>query len=231
MFASDCPTLHIEDWGVCAYDESCLRQDRLVTAHLSATGVDTLVLTQHPPTVTLGRRGSGDDLRCAESAFADREVSLYRINRGGLATAHEPGQLVVYPIMKLTVKDLRHFTSELLHVVIELLADYGLHGELKAGNPGVWVNGGKICSFGIALKRWVTSHGIALNLNNDLSTFDLIVPCGAATEKVTSLAHEAGRQVDMLIVKRAFVHYFCRRFGYRPIFTADDQYNKLAVET
>lgn len=208
--------LHIEDWGVCAYEQACSRQARMVAAHLSGSGNNTLVLTQHPPTVTLGRRGGEADLRCAESGFTAKGVALHRINRGGLATAHEPGQLVVYPVLKLPIKDLRHFTHGFLNTVVAVLAEYDLEGELKAGNPGVWVRGRKICSFGIALKRWVTSHGIALNINNDLSTFKLIVPCGVATEKVTSLSFEIGQQVDMREVKQQIVRQFCRQFGYRP---------------
>lgn len=199
------------------YADACEQQTQMVQAHLSGTGRDTLVLTEHPPTVTLGRRGSSADLRCAESVFADKGVALQRINRGGLATAHEPGQLVVYPILALPVKDLHHFTRGLLTAVIDLLADYGLQGQLKPGSPGIWVSERKICSFGIALKRWVVSHGIALNLNNDLKTFDLIVPCGVPTEKVTSLRNELGQPVDADRIKEQFVSNFCKSFGYEPV--------------
>lgn len=216
MSSVNASSLYIEDWGICAYDEACSRQTRMVAAHLADSGTNTLVLTQHPPTVTLGRRGGEADLRCAEAGLTAKGVALHRINRGGLATAHEPGQLVVYPVLKLPVKDLRHFTNGFLDTVVAVLAEYELEGELKAGNPGVWVRGRKICSFGIALKRWVTSHGIAFNINNDLSTFKLIVPCGVATEKVTSLSLETGQQVDMEEVKQQIVRQFCRRFGYRP---------------
>lgn len=231
MTTSASPTLHIEDWGTSAYAEACSRQARMVTAHLSHSGADTLILTQHPPTVTLGRRGSEADLRCTEPSLADRGVTLHRINRGGLATAHEPGQLVVYPVMNLPVKDLRHFTAGFLNTVIKVLAEYGLHGELKSGNPGVWVRGRKICSFGIAVKRWVASHGIALNVNNDLSTFELIVPCGVTTEKVTSLLHETGQQADMSQVKKQMVDLFCRQFGYHPVYATDQITSRLAMET
>jgi len=212
------PFLQIQDWGVLVYDKACARQMDMVQAHLSGCGVNTLVLTEHPATVTLGRRGGDSDLRCSTEDYSRRGVALQRINRGGLATAHEPGQLVVYPVMELSVKDLRHFTSGFLKVVVDLLAQYDVAGELKAGNPGVWVNGRKICSFGIALKRWVTSHGIALNVNNDLSTFKLIVPCGAPHEQVTSLAQETGGSVDMQQIKEQMVKLFSRQFGYQPVY-------------
>jgi lipoate-protein ligase B len=213
------PLLQIQDWGVLVYPQACARQQEMVQALLSGDGINTLVLTEHPATVTLGRRGGESDLRCGEDDFADRGVFLQRINRGGLATAHEPGQLVVYPVMELPVRDLRHFTSGFLKVVIDLLAQYGVVGELQSGNPGVWVKGRKICSFGIALKRWVTCHGIALNLNNDLSTFDLIVPCGVPHEQVTSLAREMGKPVDMQQSKELMATLFCQQFGYQPMFS------------
>lgn len=215
---TDAPLLQIQDWGVFGYEQACVRQQDMVQALLSGCGANTLVLTEHPATVTLGRRGGESDLRCGEDDFTRRGVALQRINRGGLATAHEPGQLVVYPVMKLPVRDLRHFTSGFLQVVVKLLAQYGVVGELKPGNPGVWVKGRKICSFGIALKRWVTCHGIALNLNNDLSTFDLIVPCGVPHEQVTSLARETGKPVDMQHIKEQMVILFCQQFGYQPVY-------------
>lgn len=211
------PLLQIQDWGVLVYDQACARQLDMVQALLSGCGVNTLVLTEHPATVTLGRRGGEADLRCHEKDFTDRGVALQRINRGGLATAHEPGQLVVYPVMELPVRDLRHFTSGVLQTVVDLLALYGVVGELQSGNPGVWVKGRKICSFGIALKRWVTCHGIALNLNNDLSTFDLIVPCGVPHAQVTTLARETGKPVDMQQIKEQMVNLFCQQFGYIPV--------------
>jgi len=214
--AKNAPMLQIQDWGVLVYDQACARQLDMVQALLSGCGSNTLVLTEHPATVTLGRRGGESDLRCGEEDFAHRGVALQRINRGGLATAHEPGQLVVYPVMELPVKDLRHFTSGFLQVVVDLLAQYDLIGELQPGNPGVWVKGRKICSFGIALKRWVTCHGIALNLNNDLSTFELIVPCGVPQAQVTTLARETGKPVDMQQIKEQMIKLFCQQFGYQP---------------
>lgn len=218
MTFQNAPLLTIQDWGVVVYDQACTRQHEMVQALLAGHGTNTLVLTEHPPAVTLGRRAGESDLRCDEKEFADRGVTLQRINRGGLATAHEPGQLVVYPVLELPVKDLRHFTAGFLRVVVDLLAQYAVVGELKPGNPGIWVAGRKICSFGIALKRWVTSHGIALNLNNDLSTFELIVPCGVPNEQVTSLAQETGQPVDMKQIKKQLVTLFCQQFGYQPVY-------------
>lgn len=207
--------LRIEDWGVLDYRRAFERQTELVQRHLDGCGVATLVLVEHPPTVTLGRRASVADLRFAEPVFAAQGVSLQNINRGGLATAHEPGQLVAYPILALARKDVRWFAQTFLGAVTSLLEDYGLEGQLKAGEPGVWVNGRKICSFGIALKKWICSHGIALNVNNDLKTFDMIIPCGRPQEIVTSMARELGSEVSLPELRKGFVAHFARAFHYR----------------
>jgi lipoate-protein ligase B len=186
----------------------------MVQEILAEVRCDTLVFVEHPETVTLGRRATAADLHLSEAVFATRGVVLQKINRGGLATAHEPGQFVVYPIIRLKKKDLRWFADQFLRVVISLLADYGIEGHLKDGEPGVWVDNRKICSFGIALKRWVSCHGIALNMNNTLETFDTIVPCGHPDEQVTSLARELGCPVDKTEAKFLFTQHFCRTFDY-----------------
>jgi len=208
-------SLQIEDWGLTDYRLAFDRQAEMVQAQLSGKGKDTLIFVEHPVTVTLGRRATQADLIFSEKIFSDRGVALHKINRGGLATAHEPGQLVVYPIVALKKKDLRWFADQFLNVVIHVLADYGVDGYLKVGEPGVWVGGKKICSFGIALKKWVSSHGIALNINNSLKTFTMIVPCGQPDERVTSLSLELGHDVAMEEVKNKFLDHFCSAFSYQ----------------
>jgi lipoate-protein ligase B len=207
----------VEKWGLIDYQTAFDRQVEMVSAHLENRGSDTLIFAQHPTTVTLGRRATRDDLHVTEQVFSARGISLQRINRGGLVTAHEPGQLVAYPLVRLKKKDLRWFADRLLNVVVRLLDDYGIEGYLKEGEPGVWVEGRKICSFGIALKKWVSSHGIALNLNNSLDTFNLIVPCGRPDEVVTSLSRELGHAVDMEEAQTIFTDHFCTAFSYHKI--------------
>lgn len=209
--------LKIEDWGLVDYQEAFERQTDMVQRLLAGEGRDTLVLVEHPQTVTLGRRASDADLHFPESIYADKGVTLQKINRGGLATAHEPGQLVAYPVHRLKKHDLRWYADQFLRVVIAVLAEYDIEGRLKQGEPGVWVEGRKICSFGIALKKWITSHGIALNVNNSLETFGMIVPCGRPAEIVTSLAHEIGGEVEMESLKGHFVRHYCEQFDYRPL--------------
>ena len=206
--------LQVEDWGLLDYEQSFERQNCLLAELQDGKRPDTLVLVEHPAVVTLGRRGSAADLKIPQSEFNASGVALKNINRGGLATAHEPGQFVAYPIIALKKRDLRWYSDSLLRVVIAVLADYGLRGTLKDGEPGVWVNGCKICSFGIAVKRWCSTHGIALNVNNDLQTFGLIVPCGRPQETVTSMCRELGQQLDMAELKQKFISYFCTTFSY-----------------
>ncbi len=207
-------SLEVEDWGLVDYGLAFDRQAELVQARLDGEGRDTLIFVEHPTTVTLGRRATRTDLHFPEEAYAAHGVALQKINRGGLATAHEPGQLVVYPVVELKKKDLRWFADRFLHVVVSLLADYGVAGYLKDGEPGVWVEGRKICSFGIALKKWISSHGIALNLNNSLETFAMIVPCGRPDEMVTSLSRELQRPVNIVEAKSHFLEHFCIAFDY-----------------
>ena len=207
--------IELDDWGLLDYEEALARQQQLLERLLKGEDEDTLVLVEHPPVVTLGRRGGAADLRTPAEEFSAAGVELCCINRGGLATAHEPGQLVAYPIIRLKQKDLRWYADTLLGTVITLLADYGLKGELKPGEPGVWVNQRKICSFGIALKKWISCHGIAMNVVNDLQTFNMIVPCGQPNETVTSMARELGEKPDLQEVKEKFLHHFLAAFAYR----------------
>jgi lipoate-protein ligase B len=207
--------LKVVDWGQLEYTDSLQRQVALVDQHMRGEGVDTLVIVEHPPTVTLGRRATSSDLYLSESDFRARGISLQRINRGGLVTAHEPGQLIAYPLVALKKKDVRWYCQQFLQSVVDLLADYGVMGKLRPGDPGVWVEGAKICSFGVALKKWISSHGIALNLNNDLTTFSYIVPCGHPQEIITSLKEQLNHEVDMAEAKKKFISHFCRNFHYR----------------
>ncbi len=206
--------LEIEDWGLVEYADALVRQQELQRRRIADEAPDTLILVQHPAVVTLGLRGGATDLRCSQEQVVESGVDLHHINRGGFATAHEPGQLVAYPIVRLLRKDLRWYSQTFLQALSATLADYGLVAEWHDGEPGLWVNGSKIASFGIAVKKWVASHGIALNVNNDLSTFAMIIPCGKPTESVTSMSVELGHTVDLADVSRCFAGHFCDLFGY-----------------
>ena len=210
-------SLEIHKWGLVDYDEALSRQQKLQGLRIDGAIADRLILVEHPPVVTLGLRGGEEDLRCSEAQIGQHGIALHHINRGGFATAHEPGQLVAYPIILLKKKDLRWYSETFLQSLAATLADFDLEAEFKENEPGLWVNGSKIASFGIAVKKWVSSHGIALNVNNDLQTFNMIVPCGKPTESVTTMARELGRKIEMSDVLARFTGHFCRLFGYTPV--------------
>jgi lipoic acid synthetase len=189
-------------------------QEALVSERLAEISPDRLVMVEHPPVITIGRSGSLKDLRDSEAVLNRRGALVFLVDRGGMTTFHGPGQLVAYPILKLKIKDLHLYLKMLLDTVAEMLCSYGLNPEFKGGRPGVWTGPAKIASVGISARRWVTYHGIALNVNTDLRWFDTIKPCGNPDEKITSMERELGCPLDITEVKDRFVETFCRVFSY-----------------
>jgi lipoic acid synthetase len=206
--------IQIIDWGRLDYGQALVRQQQMVAERIKGRSPDRLVLVEHPPVVTIGRSGSLKDLCIAKEALGQKGVSLHKVDRGGRATFHGPGQLVVYPIVKVSDKDLHAFLKRLLDTVAGVLRSYQLVPEFKQGKPGLWVNGAKIASVGLAVRKWVAYHGIALNVSTDPGWFDLIVPCGQPGEKITSMDHETGGSVDISDVKKRLVAHFCSRHHY-----------------
>ncbi len=156
---------------------------------------DTLLLLEHPPTVTLGRRAVQSDLKTSEAALKERGFAVERVDRGGEITYHAPGQLVGYPILDLRRhgQDLHKYLRDLEEVLIQTLSAYRLAGERVPGRTGVWVHDRKIAAIGIKVSRWISLHGFALNISNDLAPFrDDFVPCGISDKGVTSLREQLG---------------------------------------
>jgi len=207
-------SLQVLDWGLLPYGEALKLQEALVSERLAEISPDRLVVVEHPPVITIGRSGSLKDLRDTEAVLNRRGALVFRVDRGGMATFHGPGQLVAYPILKLKIKDLHLYLKMLLDTVAAMLCSYGLNPEFKSGRPGVWTGSAKIASVGISVRRWVTYHGIALNVNTDLHWFDTINPCGNPDEKITSMERVLGHQLDLTEVKDRFIETFCRVFGY-----------------
>ena len=208
--------IQIIDWGVLDYGQALVRQHQLVAERIKDQSPDRLILVEHPPVVTIGRSGSLKDLRVAKEVLDQKGVSLHKVDRGGRATFHGPGQLVVYPIVKVRGKDIHAFLKQLLGTVADVLQDYELVPEFKKGQPGLWVNGAKIASVGLSVQKQVTYHGIALNVSTDPGWFDLIDPCGQKGEKITSMDHEINDPVDISNVKKRFVDHFSTRLSYTP---------------
>lgn len=206
--------LEITDWGLLQYGQAFERQKNFIEERQKGTEPDRLVMVEHPPVVTIGRSGNPGDICLPEAVLRQRGVELYYIDRGGRATYHGPGQMVAYPVIKLENQDLHWYVYTLLDTVASVLREYGLEPAFKDGNPGIWIAGKKIASIGIAVKKWVTYHGVALNVNPDLTAFDWIVPCGHPDERMTSMQKEFGHSVNMTEVKSCFIKKFCKHFGY-----------------
>ena len=179
--------LLVSQLGTLDYAAATALQEQLVERRL-AGGDDRLLLLEHPAVYTLGR---GADPRFLGPA-AEGPIPIVRTSRGGQVTYHGPGQLVGYPIVDLRAHrcDVRWYVRQLEAVLIETLAQTGIAGERREGAPGVWVGAAKIASIGVAIRRWVTWHGVALNVGADLSAFEGITPCGLDGVRMTSLARE-----------------------------------------
>ena len=189
----------------------------MVAARQQGKAPDSLILVEHPPVITLGRGGGGDDLLLGRKDLGARGFGVFHIDRGGKATSHMPGQMVAYPIVKVRDMDLHLFLEKLLAACAEVIKGLGLKPERNPAQPGVWVNGAKVASVGIAVKKWVTYHGLALNVCPDLGGFDFIVPCGLPGQPVTSLERELGFVPDMERVKLDFVRAFSESFEYAQV--------------
>jgi lipoyl(octanoyl) transferase len=173
-----------------------------------------LLLLEHHPVITVGRKGGEENLLLEEHQLFSKGVPLVRTNRGGNITGHNPGQLVGYPILNLRKwqQDVHWYIRSLEAVLVETLACFALPAGRKPPLTGVWIDDEKIAAIGILISRWVTSHGFALNVNNDLELFRFMVPCGISEYGVTSLAR-SGIEVGMDQVKTAFISQFQKIFG------------------
>jgi len=154
---------------------------------------DTLILLQHPPTITIGRGGDLKNLLVSQSYLKDRGIYFEQISRGGDITFHGPGQIVAYPIMDLNNlgRDIHKYLRSLEHLIIDMLKNYGIKASGFKGITGVWANEKKIASIGIGVKRWITYHGFAINISNDLNYYDMIIPCGLSKVRMTNVSTES----------------------------------------
>lgn len=174
-----------------------------------------LLLVEHNPVVTLGKHAKESNVLVSEEMMAQSGVEVYHIERGGDVTYHGPGQIVMYPLIDLEAhhSGVKDYVWMLEESVIRTIAEYGVRGERVAGASGVWIGAGsgrerKICALGVKCSRFVTMHGLALNVNTDLRGFSLINPCGFIDKGVTSLAAETGHECDMEEVKRLLSGHF-----------------------
>jgi lipoyl(octanoyl) transferase len=199
-------------------------QEALVRARADGATGDWLLFADHPSVLTMGRGGHEDSLRVDHAALARLGVELFEVARGGDVTWHGPGQLVGYPIVDLAARgrDLHRYIRTLEGALIEALAGWGIAAGRVAGRTGVWVEGRKIASLGIAVRCWVGYHGFALNVDPDLAAFDLIHPCGLRDVRMTSVARELGKAVpSMEQARRDVAEALVRGLGYEGLRWAD----------
>ncbi len=207
-------TVQFVDLGVKEYASTWELQKKLVTLRQTEEIPNTLLLVEHPPTITLGKSGHAENILADPAHLTSRGVALFAVDRGGDVTYHGPGQLVAYPIFDLRdwTPDVFWYLRQLEEVVIRALQGFGISAGQLPEHTGVWVGDEKISAIGVHVSRWVTSHGLALNVNTDLSGFDLIVPCGIRDKGVTSVAKILGKAVEKQAVSRALLNAFARVF-------------------
>lgn len=178
---------------------------------------DTLLLLEHPHTLTIGRRGDSSGILMPAETLAARGVTVFESNRGGKITYHGLGQIVGYPIINLSPdrEDVHRFVRDLEEVLIRTMSDFGIEAFRIAGLTGVHTTRGKVAAIGVHIARWVTTHGFALNVNTDLSYFELIIACEG--EPVTSMAELLGREVEFNEVEDSIVNHFAAVFDSKPL--------------
>jgi lipoate-protein ligase B len=189
-------------------------QEKLVELKQRESSADILLFVEHPHIYTLGRGGNESNILSAQ------EVPVYRTSRGGDVTYHGPGQLVVYPIVDLRSKlrrDVHRYLRNLEMSAIATLKDFSLEAARRPPYTGIWIDNRKIAAIGVAVRRCITYHGLALNVNADLSYFQRIVPCGLAWADVTSMRKELGAERGLSEVRDRFLQHFADLFGYSEI--------------
>jgi lipoyl(octanoyl) transferase len=209
-------TFLVQRLGLIGYEQALAIQKE--TEHHVKLGYqpDTLLLLEHPHTLTIGRRGEAGSILLDEHQLVSRGVTVFETNRGGKVTYHGLGQLVGYPIINLSPdrEDVHRYVRDLEEVLIRALADFGIAAFRIEGLTGVHTKEGKIAAIGVHISRWVTTHGFALNVNTDLSYFDFIIACEG--EPVTSMERLLGREVPLKDVEDRIVQRFSEVFDLEP---------------
>ncbi len=212
--------LKILDLGICDYEKAHILQKEILNKVYEGED-DTLILVEHPKVITMGRNANDGNMLFSEDYIKSLGYELAYIERGGDATYHGPGQLVGYPIFNIKKnhgRSIRRFVDTLEEIFIDYLGEYqGLLGRRDDSNSGVFVGNSKITALGLAVKRGITMHGFAFNVNTALEDYQVIVPCGLTDKGVTSLEKELGATQDMAAVKEAIITLFAKHYKFDTI--------------
>jgi lipoate-protein ligase B len=212
------------------YDCALALQMRICELKKQGFAPDVLLLLEHPPVITLGRNGDWHNLVAPDEILRARGVTRHHVDRGGDITYHGPGQLVGYPLLQLErhEQDVHRYMRNLEDAIIRVLAEYGIEAGREDKLTGVWTRSGKICAMGVHISRWITRHGFALNVNTDLSSYDLIVPCGLVGRRVTSMQAILGHEIEVPEVAEKFSRHFGQIFA-RSIITMSSKQLSAAL--
>jgi lipoate-protein ligase B len=215
------------DLGRRPYPEAVRIQRELLALRQQGSIPDTVLALEHTPCVTIGRAGSGDDLRAGEDGLRAAGIEAYESDRGGRVTYHGPGQLVFYAIVDLRERgrDVHEHARHLEEILIGAAGECGVPAWRKRGYPGAWNARGKLGALGIAVRRWVTMHGAALNVCPDLGHFSFIVPCGLGWARTTSLSESLGSAIGVEQVRPLLRNQASRILGLR--FTEVEEVSRL----
>ncbi len=211
-------SLYLIDLGKTNFKQTWDLQKSLVDLRVANKIPDTLLITEHEPVITMGRGTSPKNLLVSRKELEKRGIDLFQIERGGDITYHGPGQIVAYPIVDLTARgrDLHAYLRDLEEVVIKTLKEYNINAAVKRGLTGVWSNNHKLAAIGVAVRRWVSYHGLALNVNIDLGYDELINPCGITQFPVGSVASMLKKDIDLDETRNLLVENFVDYFNYEP---------------
>src|SRR4030043_2352498 len=214
---------YIIDVGLIDYGKAWELQHQLWSRRAEGALPDLLLFLEHPHVITLGRRGNRSPVGASSEVLEEMKIPLFYVERGGDVTYHGPGQIVVYPILDLKEYGYRlvRYIGQLEEVILRVLKDFGIEGRRDPLNRGVWVNGEKIASVGVAIKRWVSFHGFSLNYETNLQYFELINPCGLEDKKMTSMGKILGIGIsrEQLIerIESHFKQIFERDWGKKDL--------------
>lgn len=224
-------TFLIQRLGLISYEQALVVQKENEQAIKLGAQPDTLLLLEHPHTLTIGRRGDAGSILLNDEQLKSRDVTVFETNRGGKVTYHGLGQLVGYPIINLSPdrEDVHRYVRDLEEVLIRVMDDFGIAAFRIDGLTGVHTREGKIAAIGVHISRWVTTHGFALNVNTDLSYFDFIIACEG--EPVISMERLLGREVPLKDVEDRVVQRFSEVFQLKPEVAAVDRSQWQIVST
>lgn len=219
--------LDIYELGTVPYEKALEYQENLLAKRIAEEIQDSLILLEHPPTITTGRKGNTENLLVREEYLKKHGISFVHASRGGDITFHGPGQIVGYPILNLKnhEMDIRKHLRMIEEMIIRTLRDFNIEGRRIDGVTGVWVKRSKIASIGIAIRKWVTYHGFALNVSTNLDYFELILSCGITDVRITSIGSWLGNEeeVKMDDVTRSVIKNFMGVFGFEDFILKDEK--------